>query len=307
MKRTLWTAAALSLLLVFAGCARNTPGPAAGSAPGSAQSSSQSTPPSSSEPSASEPASHPSVKPDSIPFEEGQLYAAAYLGYQAIDDWDYYADLYLQSEDVPRYIISDGDYYLVIPRYDGMDLELYANDIETGERTLRFETDGCGPFVVQCNVSDIFADATVCLSYQGETVEFSPFLSLENGAPVMGERGLDITKPGATEVGYTEPDPYVGEYMDTENDTPGLFIAQDDDGGYTVQIEIYRLAALKDGAGVLDGSGLSFTATDPNGNPISGVITVDGDTATVTFHDSTWEYLPDGTSFQYTRTQPAED
>ena len=31
-------------------------------------------------------------KRDAIPFAEGQLYAAAYLGYQEMDDFDYYAE-----------------------------------------------------------------------------------------------------------------------------------------------------------------------------------------------------------------------
>ena len=138
----------------------------------------------------------PVSKRDAIPFTEGQLYAAAYLGYQAIDDLDYYAERYLDSDDVPIHYISDGDYYLMIPRYDGMSLSLYVEDIETFASTLQFYDPDCGPFIVQCNVSDIFPDITARFAYNGDTAEFSPFISLKDGMLMIGERGLDLTKPG---------------------------------------------------------------------------------------------------------------
>ena len=46
--------------------------------------------------------------------------------------------------------------------------------------------------------------------------------------------------------------------------------------------------------------------TDAAGNPLSGIITLDADTATVTFTDSTWPLLENGASFTYTR-QSKED
>ena len=139
----------------------------------------------------------PVSKRDAIPFEEGQLYAAAYLGYQTIDDLSYYAERYLDSGDVPIHYVSDGDYYLVIPRYDGTSLSLYVEDIETSASTLRFYDPDCGTFIVQCNVSDIFTDITARFSYNGEAAEFSPFISLKDGTLMIGERGLNLTKPVA--------------------------------------------------------------------------------------------------------------
>ena len=141
------------------------------------------------------PYTSPTVKHDAIPFRSGQLYAVAYLGYQTPEDLDYYADRYLDSDDLPIHYFSDGDYYLVIPRYEGMSLSLYVNDIETSLSTLRFADPNCGPFILQCNVSDIFADVTLRLEYKAETVEFSPFISLKDGELMIGERGLDLTKP----------------------------------------------------------------------------------------------------------------
>ena len=126
-------------------------------------------------------------KRDAIPFEAGQLYAAAYLGYQTTDGLDYYVDRYLDSDKLPIHYISDGDYYLVIPRYNGMIFSLYVNDIETSLGTLRFLDPDCGPFVIQCNASDIFSDVTMCLEYNGETAEFSPYISLKDGATMLGQ------------------------------------------------------------------------------------------------------------------------
>ena len=148
-------------------------------------------------------------KHDAIPFETGQLYAVAYLGYQTTGGLDYYAQRYLGSDKLPVHYVSDGDYYLVIPRYDGMALSLYVNDFETSLGTLRFRDPDCGPFVIQCNASDIFTDATMRLEYNGETAEFSPCISLKDGALMIGEQGFDLTEPGVS--GGAETGPYAGE------------------------------------------------------------------------------------------------
>lgn len=244
-----------------------------------------------------------SGKRDAIPFAEGQLYAVAYLGYQEIADFDYYVEKYLDTPDVPTYTVSDGDFYLVIPRYDGMTMTLSVIDLETSQASVRQEVPNVGPFIVQCNVSDVFSDAAIALTYNGDRAEFSPFISLENGAPQIGERGLDITRSDAS--GPSQPAgeaALVGEYTDAESGEPGLEIAQNEDGTYTVQISILHLAQFTDGVGRPEGEGLAFTATDPDGNPIAGAVTLSGTTATVTFTDSTWTYIPNGESFTYEKT-----
>ncbi len=131
--------------------------------------------------------------PDSIPFAQGQYYAVAYLGYQKIENLDIYTQRYLDNDKLPIHYISAGDYYLVIPRRPGMALSLYRNDLERMEPVLIYEDPDCQPFILQCNASDIFADATVQLTDQGETAAFSPFISLKDGTVDVGEYGLDIT------------------------------------------------------------------------------------------------------------------
>lgn len=133
-------------------------------------------------------------KIESIPFLKNQLYAVAYLGYDEVNELSFYVQNYLDRENIPIHYLSQGEYYLVIPRYSNMTVSLYKNDIQTMDSSLLFEEKECRPFIIQCNVSDIFSDATICLTYNGETVEFSPFISLKDGNVVVGDRGINITK-----------------------------------------------------------------------------------------------------------------
>ena len=178
-------------------------------------------------------------------------------------------------------------------------MTLSVIDLETSQASVRQEVADVGPFIVQCNVSDVVSDALIALAYNGDRTEFTPFISLENGTPQLGERGLDITKTDAQPAGEAD---LAGEYTDAESGEPGLEIADNGDGTYAVQISILHLAQFTDGTGRPEGEGLAFTATDPDGNPIAGTVTLSGTTATVTFTDSTWNYLPNGESFTYEKT-----
>jgi len=131
---------------------------------------------------------------DSIPFIQDQLYAVAYLGYEEIGELSFYIQKYLDSKNIPIHYLSQGEYYLVIPRYSNMSLSLYKNDIETMNSSLIFEEKECRPFIIQCNVSDIFSDATISFTYNNETIEFSPYISLKDGTVMVGDRGINITK-----------------------------------------------------------------------------------------------------------------
>ena len=95
---------------------------------------------------------------------------------------------------------------------------------------------------------------------------------------------------------------YIGEYLDYDCNEPNLEIAKGNDGKYIVQIGIFRLTTLDDGIGELTPEGMVFTATDAAGNPISGIITVEEQIATVTFTDSTWSLLENGTSYMYNKS-----
>lgn len=135
------------------------------------------------------------TKLDAIPFDDWQLYGVAYLGYEEMEDLTFYVENYLDHENLPIHYISSGEFYLIIPRYANMAMRLYRNDHESAERILVYEDAVSRPFIIQCNISDIFADAVICLTYQTETAEFSPYISLADGSVVVGEYGLDITNP----------------------------------------------------------------------------------------------------------------
>ena len=95
---------------------------------------------------------------------------------------------------------------------------------------------------------------------------------------------------------------YIGEYLDYDCNEPNLEIAKGSDGKYIVQIGIFRLTTLDDGVGELTSEGMSFTATDAAGNPISGIIMVEDQIATVMFTDSAWELLENGATYRYTKS-----
>ena len=136
----------------------------------------------------------PALPYENITFQEGQLYAAAYLGWEEMEGLSDYQTAYLKGESVPVHYISLGEFYLIIPRYPDMAVKLYQNDINGAAPVLLFEAENCVPFVVQCNISDIFSDLTVELSYGGEAVSFSPYISLKDGSVQVGERGLELKK-----------------------------------------------------------------------------------------------------------------
>lgn len=96
--------------------------------------------------------------------------------------------------------------------------------------------------------------------------------------------------------------PFAGTFDDDDH-TCELIITSLADGQYDVKMSIYRLTNLDDGKGSIspDGTRLTFTATDANGQPITAAVTMEGNTATVTFTDSKWAYINNGDTFKYTR------
>lgn len=185
MKKTICLTLALFLLMLTSGCGEPSPASSGGAAGESAAVSA----------AASAAASAPDKTP-SIPFSDDQLYAVAWVGYNDLTDLPFYLSTYTDRDSVPIHYFSGGDYYLILPRYADMDLKLYKNDLSTGEETsaLVFEESACQPFLIQCNISDIFSDATVSFACRGETAEFSPCISLQDGSVEVGDRGLNLTR-----------------------------------------------------------------------------------------------------------------
>lgn len=130
-------------------------------------------------------------KRDNIPFKDNQMYAVAYAGYQKMDPLEKYSE-YLDTLDLPCHYVSDGEYYIIIPRYDDMDLKLYRIDTDTSDKVLFYQTADCKPFIVQCNASDICNDAFIELNYKNRKTGFSPYISLEGGGLQANGEGYII-------------------------------------------------------------------------------------------------------------------
>lgn len=124
------------------------------------------------------------------------------------------------------------------------------------------------------------------------------------------ESEIEISEPTTEEMKEEDntfeeatTDMYAGIYNDYDNNEPNLTIELKEDGSYSVVIGIFRLLMLEDGVGTLTDKGLEFVATDPAGNPIEGVITLEGNEAVVTFTNSTWADVENGSSYKYARAE----
>lgn len=110
----------------------------------------------------------------------------------------------------------------------------------------------------------------------------------------------DETTESNTEASQSS-DVYEGVYFDYDYNEPELKINANGDGTYNVYIGIIRLAVFEDNTAELTEAGLEFRAEDGAGNPILGVITLEGNDAVVTFTESTWSLIPSGTVYRYYR------
>ena len=109
----------------------------------------------------------------------------------------------------------------------------------------------------------------------------------------------------------SDDDPYLGEFAD-EDGNLALEIGLTENATHSVKLTIIRLASFDDGEGNMSDGGLSFMATDPNGNPIYGMINFDPEdlsqnTLIVVITDSTWDLLPNDTEFRFTRIIPKDE
>ena len=111
----------------------------------------------------------------------------------------------------------------------------------------------------------------------------------------------EVTSTQSSTVASQTNNAYLGTYLDYENNDPNLIIEDNGDGTYKVEIGIFRLAVFEDSDAVLTEAGLEFTAEDGAGNPIKGVITLEGNEAVVTFTESTWSLITNGTAYRYHR------
>lgn len=141
-----------------------------------------------------------------------------------------------------------------------------------------------------------------------QTVETEPF----EGAGTRTEEGAEESPESARpeeqkeEMPEAEADPWVGEYNDYDVNEPNLEIQKNKDGSYEIHIGVFRLLSINDGHGLLTEKGMEFTTKALTGDETTGVITLDGDIATVTF-DPGWSGFDTIYSYQYYKTSNTPD
>lgn len=96
---------------------------------------------------------------------------------------------------------------------------------------------------------------------------------------------------------------YEGVYLDYSVKEPALEIKKNSDGTYQVQIDLFRLYSL-DGVGKETENGLEFTTTEPGPGEtkMNGVITLEGDIATVTIFGQEWLDFAGVSEYKFYRT-----
>lgn len=142
----------------------------------------------------------------------------------------------------------------------------------------------CDNMIVEQNMLRMLNDSTAYAFRHADTLSFT--------APYIGTavflRQRDEIKTFFGE--YTAPD-----------DGSTLQIGSCTNSRPSIKISLFRLTDIDDGIGKIADDTLTFTATDAAGNPIQGEITIDGDNASLVFTQSTWEYLPEGTTYHFKR------
>ena len=136
----------------------------------------------------------PSENNITIVWEEDNIAAMAFLGYG-----EYLFALGTYTADtapIPVYEIEGDEYYLLVPKDKDTQIKIYENDFNTMEKgKLLFDIETASPFVLKCNVSDIFSNVVIELVSPTKTIEFSPFLSLMDGSVVVPEDIQLLTPP----------------------------------------------------------------------------------------------------------------
>lgn len=90
---------------------------------------------------------------------------------------------------------------------------------------------------------------------------------------------------------------YVG-FHPSNSDASSFEISQGSNGYYNVNISIASLSSFACSNATFASMKMSFTATDQDGNPISGMIYRESNgTFTIEFTSSTWEYIKNGDKY----------
>lgn len=174
------------------------------------------------------------------------------------------------------------------------DCNMISGEFVIKADTIRFKNMlvtemACDDMTVEQNMLRLLNDSTAYALCHGDTID----LTASGVGSAIFIRNVN-DKNTSAESGF------IGEYTNPD-DGSSLLIGKDTNSDASIKISLIRLTDIDNGIGKVAGDTLTFTATDAAGSPIKGKIALDGDTATVIFTESTWEYLPDGTTLHFKR------
>ncbi len=96
----------------------------------------------------------------------------------------YYSNKELNK--VKNIVISGINKFLIIPRYKGMEIEIYKQELkEEGEMKETLVEKVSEPFYLECNVSDLYSNAAIKIKYKDKTYNYSPYYSLKDGSLML--------------------------------------------------------------------------------------------------------------------------
>ncbi|MCM1356059.1 MAG: META domain-containing protein [Staphylococcus sp.] len=174
------------------------------------------------------------------------------------------------------------------------DCNMISGEFRVTNDTIRFKNVlvtemACDNMIVEQDMLRLLNDSSAYAVCLGDTLDFT--------APYIGS-AIFIKQCGEKNASACES--LIGEYIDP-NDGSTLQINKSTDSEARIRISLFRLTDIDDGIGRVSDDTLSFTATDAAGQPIEGKITIEGENVTLVFTGSTWEYLPNGTTYHFKR------
>ena len=129
-----------------------------------------------------------------LPFQEkydGLLGGVAYVGTNEAGASQFKKEYFskaptsLLTETSITKVNHDGDeLYYIFPKYEGTNIVIRAVTVDKNYNTIYGKTlySGLGPVLLRANISDLWANTEITLTFKNDTITFSPHISLMDGS-----------------------------------------------------------------------------------------------------------------------------
>ncbi len=144
------------------------------------------------------------VEISTIEWDEDDMFAVALIDYtedKTRDDFynellEKYLDKAEETALTPIELEGE-EHYLIIPRYPVNKIRIYHQSLGDEGELIRgelvTEIEDVLEFTIKCNISDLHSNQVIEAEMNGETVEISPYISLQDGSLGKSEYIKDIT------------------------------------------------------------------------------------------------------------------